>query len=219
MTHLGLGQIRLAQSMMGLETPSVRFQELGHLATLHLRRLARLPGMSEIMVQLGMNRWKISSRPPKFRTELKRLRLKRLEHQYGRRAKLITNDARTKSGTDRALTLKSLHATTAMIAWRRGVWGAGRFEICVCGREYLFYHFQKCTAVSPPVRSMMVEHKLQSDDVQEDRLVTLFEQWEAQLTRAQLNRTDDGYKTPREGVVDDDEGWSTPGMLTSDSND
>ena len=149
----------------------------------------------------GMLRWVFRARiqPSTLRETLKKNRVDRLERQYGKKAALVSEKARTKAGMDRALTMTDMKTVKAMLAWRRGVWGSGRFEKCVCGRDYLFYHWRKCPAVSPPVQAMMVERKLEEVDIQATRLAELFAQWEAQLTTANDEDFDDpGWLTPEE---------------------
>ena len=142
----------------------------------------------------GMLRWPVSARTRlvTIKSKLKQFKMKRLLNRYGKRAALITKEARTNAGTDRAITVKDIELSKALLAWRKGAWGAGRFQICVCGRHYLFNHFVKCERVTPPVRAMHLEYKMAQVVQHESRIKMLFTEWEAQLARV---NDDTGYLT------------------------
>ena len=209
---------KLASSMLGLERPSIRFQELGHLAKQHLLRMKGVPAMNDAMQRLGMLHWKARPRLsiPMLQTELRKAKLSRLQNHYGKRGKLITDKARTPGGTDHALSLKSAQTTRAMIAWRRDVWGYGRYERCVCGAPYHYHHFVKCPSIVPPVSAALLDQKLEQVPLQEYRIAALFLLWDTQLEAANvpplppeglppdLESEDDGWVTP------DEDGYTTP---------
>lgn len=216
---------KLAQSMMGFEAPSVRFQELARLARQHLARMKNVAGLQAAMRSAGMYRWAIPQRQSQdtVRSELRKHRLTRLQQtsHYGSRAGSITAEARTKSGMDRAFLLKGITTCQAMIAWRRGAWGHGRYNRCVCGQDYTFYHFISCPAIEPRVQAMQMELKIEQERLPEARIAELFSLWDQQLEAANApppDPPDDG------GDVDDDvtteaSGWRTPDEEAWDTPD
>ena len=49
--------------------------------------------------------------------------------------------------------------------------------------------------LSPPVQAMRIEEKFGQSEIDERRMKRLFEDWEAQLTQANLQDPDDGFIT------------------------
>ena len=130
----GLNYKKLMISIMGIERPSVRFQELAHLAVHHLQKLKDMPALRSTLQLHGMLRWPTNAnrRLTTVKNDLKKYKMKRLHLRYGKRAALIPREARTNAGVDRAITMDSIDLAKAVLAWRKGAWGARRFKKCVC---------------------------------------------------------------------------------------
>lgn len=176
----------------GLEKLSCRFAELGLLMRRQLNSMNDVPGLTDAIQTLRMKEWGNLNRheTTALPTLLKQERVARLSQSYGQLMRRVLPAARTPAGADKIFFVSSPDLCLSLIRWRQGVWGFGRFTLCVCGAHFTFYHFKKCAAVQLRVSDNRIEPLIEARKIDETAIATRFEAWEAELTAVAGQRRD-----------------------------